>query len=362
VGYINPRWHWVMAAIWLIASVVLGWGGLRLQHVVFHQPPPPGQVYAAVFVLDQAAHVSLSAEIYPDEPWIDSLSLTVKDVPRRQSGWLLVIECPANAPYQTPAVRLYSYSKALSQTQSAPTIVGFYAGTASTESRINFHCFLPPGTSSGALGTSQNPPSLANVSVPALQLDQGMAATQALPVLYARQNLPGGPISQLVEVFPGVGCPSVTPTPAPAASGSAAVSASSSAAASPQPSGGPTGAAPSPSQQATAPATPSCLGLVPAGTKVIQYGIPGTEATAETLNHVDPKGYQISMFPVGTTMGDSITWNSAQSALDPDFNATNIAAENDASRDIFISGILFGLLGGTAVGCAEHVFQALTGL
>ena len=83
------------------------------------------------------------------------------------------------------------------------------------------------------------------------------------------------------------------------------------------------------------------------------------ETTTETLKHVHSQGYAISMFPVGSTIGDMIIWSSAQSALEPNFNAANIAAENAANRDEFISGILFGIVGGTAVACAEHVFEGL---
>lgn len=360
--------HWGLAVFYLIVSGGLGFTGWYLQHIVFHPPAPPGQVFAAVFVLDPAAHVSLSAQIYPDAPWSDSLSLTVTDVPPRQSGWILVIQCPANRPYNTPAVPLSSYSTVLTLAQSASTLVGIYEGTGSTKS-VNLDCVAAPGTTAG---TSQSSPSLANVSVPALQLDQAMTADQTIPALYAAE-LPGGAVSQLVQVFPGVACPSVTqtssgsgsatapatPTPTSTGSDSAAASVSPSAAASPQASGASAAAAPSPSQQSAAPANPTCLGLASTSTNLIQYGIPGTETITETLNQVYPQGYQISMFPVGNTIGDRIIWNSAQSALDPDFNATHTAAESDANRDEFISGILFGILGGTAVASAEHVFEGL---
>jgi hypothetical protein len=346
--------HWALAAFYTIVSVGLGYAGWHFQHIVFHPPPPPGQVFAAVFVLDPAAHVSLTAEIYPDEPWSDSLSLTVTGVPPWQSRWILVVQCPANAPYKTPTAGLSTYSTVVSGTQSVPTKVGIRQGSGSTTTPVNFDCVLKPGTSPG---TSQYSPSLANVSVPGLQLDQAMTVDQAIPALYAQQNFPGGPVSQLVQVFPDVGCPSVAPTPT--GSGSAAASASPSAAASPQTSGASAAAAPSSSPQSAAPANPSCLGLVSGNTNLIQYGIPSTETITETLNQVYPQGYQISMFPVGNSMGDTITWNSAQSALDPDFNAANTVAENNAGRDILIAGILWGILGGTAVEVAEHVFGAL---
>lgn len=364
--HITRLGHWVLAAFYAIISIGLGYYGWHFQHIVFHPPPPPGQVFAAVFVMDPAAHVSLTAEIYPDAPWSDGLSFNVTDAPLGQSGWILVIQCPAKAPPNTSTVGLSSYSTVLSPTQSASTKVGIYRGTSSTES-VNFDCVPAPGPTSG---TSQSAQSLANVSVPALQLDQAMTVDQAIPALYAQQDFPGGPVSQLVQVFPDVFCPPVAPTAtasgataAPTTTstgpGSAAASVSPSAAPSPQTSGAPTTALPVPSQQPTAPANPSCLDPALASTNLIQYGIPSSETITETLNQVYPQGYQISMFPVGNTMGDKIIWNSAQSGLDPDFNAVNTVAENNAGRDILIAGILWGILGGTAVTGVEHVFGAL---
>jgi hypothetical protein len=358
--------HWVLAAFYAIVSVGLGYYGWHFQHIVFHPPPPPGQVFAAVFVMDPAAHVSLSTEIYPDAPWSDGLTLNVTDAPPGQSGWILVIQCPAKAPYNTSSVGLSSYSTVLSPIQSASTKVGIYQGTGSTKS-VNFDCVPTPGPTSG---TSQSSQSLANVAVPALQIDQAMTVDQASPALYAQQNFPGGSVKQLVQVFPDVVCPPVAPTAtgsgataAPTTTstgpGSAAASISPSAAPSPQTSSAPTTAVPSPSQQSAAPANPSCLDPALASTNLIQYGIPSSETITETLNQVYPQGYQISMFPVGNTMGDKIIWDSAQSGLDPDFNAVNTMAENNAGRDILIAGILWGILGGTAVEVAEHVFGGL---
>lgn len=48
-------------------------------------------------------------------------------------------------------------------------------------------------------------------------------------------------------------------------------------------------------------------------------------------------------------------------ALDLNFSAVNTAAENDANRNIFISGILFGVLGGTAVAAVDHIFEGFRG-
>lgn len=362
-----------LALLYLLVTAALGGIGWDLQHTVFHPPPAAGQMYAAVFVRDPAAHVSLSAEVYPDAPWTDSLTVTVSGVSPRQAGWLLVVECPAGAPSQSRAVQLYSATAP--QTQGAPTLATVHPDVTNRKSTALFDCFPSPGGPQGLLGTPGYTPSLANVSVPALQLDQGMVGAPGLPVLYAQQNRPGGAVSKLVQVFPGVGCPSAAPTTVPTASssGAASPSASLSPSVSPSPSLSPSpsvspSASPSPSSSASpplaAPANPSCLNLAPTGATFIPYEIPSTEATTETLNQVPTGGYQISMFPNGDPINDkggeeSIMWSAPAAALDPNFDATNTAAESDASRDVFISGVLFGILGGTAVAFVDHLYEVL---
>lgn len=353
-----------LAALYLLVTAALGVIGWDLQHTVFHPPLPAGQMYAAVFVRDPAAHVNLSAEVYPDAPWTDSLTVTVSGVSSRQAGWLLVIECPAGAPSQSRAVQLYSATAP--QTQSAATLATVHPDVTNRKSTVLFDCFPSPGGLQGLLGTSGYTPSLANVSVPALQLDQAMVGAAGLPVLYAEQNHPGGGVSRLVQVFPGVGCPSAAPTTVPTASSSGAASPSPSP--SVPSSGSPPvspSASPSASPQPTAPANPGCLNLAPTGASFIPYEIPSTETTTETLNHVATRGYQISMFPNGNPINEkggeeSIIWSAPGAALDPNFDATNTAAESDASRAIFVSGVLFGILGGTAVAFVDHLHEALS--
>jgi hypothetical protein len=355
-----------LAALYLLATAALGLIGWDLQHTVFHPPPPAGQMYAAVFVRDPAAHVNLSAEVYPYAPWTDSLSVTVSGVSPRQAGWLLVIECPAGAPSQSRTVQLYSATAP--QTQAAATLATVHPDVTNRKSTALFDCFPSPGGPQGLLGTSGYTPSLANVSVPALQLDQNMVGASGLPVLYAEQNRPGGAVSKLVQVFPGVGCPSAAPTTIPTASSSGAASPSPSVSPSASPSVSPSASpspSPSASSQPSAPANPSCLNLAPPSATFIPYEIPFTETTTETLNNVATRGYQISMFPNGDPINEkvgeeSIIWSSPAAALDPNFDATNTAAESDANRAIFISGVLFGILGGTAVAFVDHLHDALS--
>ena len=227
-----------MASFYLVASGALGLFAWGLQHGIYHPPPPPGQMYAAVFVRDPATHVRLSADIYPNQPWSDSLTVTVGHPSRGQAGWLLVIECPGSVS-QSPAVHLYS--EASLQAQSAATLATIDTGIGNPKRTIMFGCFPAPKSPLGISGYS---PSLANVSVAALQLDDGMVGAPGLPVLYARQSNPGGAVSQLVQVFPNVSCPSATPTPVPATSTSATTPTSPSAAATSQPSGGSTAPTP----------------------------------------------------------------------------------------------------------------------
>src|SRR5215467_6541536 len=349
-----------LALFYLLAAIGAGVFGRYLQSIAFTSPPSAGQMYAAVFVRDPAAHVSLQAEVYPDKPWTDSLTVTLSDISPKQPGWLLVIECPAGAPSQSRAVHLTS--ETVPQTQSPFTWVTVYSGLTNPRPGTRFHCFLSSGY----------PPSLANVSLPALQIDQEMVSAQAAPVLYAQQNRPGSTVRQLLQVFPGAVCPSATPTPVPTTSSSGIAPAPSSVTAIPPLSGGSTAPAslssPSSSPQTTTPANPGCLNLAPAGTKFIPYELPASVTTIETLHHVNTKGYQISMFPVGSTnvekskqpgqtAEESIIW-SARSGLNPSLDATNHAAESAANHDIFVAGIFFGLATGAAVEFVDRLWAA----
>jgi hypothetical protein len=95
---------------------------------------------------------------------------------------------------------------------------------------------------------------------------------------------------------------------------------------------------------------------------LIKYEVPSTESTIETLRHVDYRDYQISMSPTGGTLfegngEESIIWKSP-SAQDPSFEATNGATQLHGAKDLFISGILWGIVGGAGVACMDHSFEA----
>jgi hypothetical protein len=221
-----------LPTFYLLATITFGVFGWYLQHIAFTQPPAASQVYAAVFVRDPAARVSLSAEVYPDEPWTDSLKVTVSTPSHSQTGWLLVIECPTGAPSQSRAIRIDS--ETVPPTQSSITLATVYPGVTTPRHHRMFDCFPSPASPSAPLGASAYSPSLANVSLPALELDQGITAAQADPVLYAQQDRPGGTVGRLMQIFPSAVCPSLTTAPVQASASAGPASASPATAPSPQ--------------------------------------------------------------------------------------------------------------------------------
>ena len=359
--------HFLKPGFYLAATTGVGLFGWYLQHVAFTPPPPASQVYAAVFVRALATHVNLSANVYADEPWNDQLTVTVSGK-IKQPGWLLVIECPAGPQPQPPGVQLNSETGPSAQSPAA--LVTVHQGAGTTSRPISFGCFPPPGRSAGLLGTSA--PSLADVSLPALQLDQEIVGSQSAPMLYAEQNSPGGNVVQLIQVFPGAVCPS----PEPAPSQSNASPGTTSPAPETTPASQPSALAslpPSATASAGAPESPGCYAGTPAAATFIPYQLPTRITTTETLHEVDTKGYQVSMSPVeplmqdtikepGHTTENEIMWSSSSgSGLNPSLDATNQAAESAANHDIFVAGVCFGIAGGTAVAFFDSILDAVSG-
>lgn len=303
----------------------------------------------------------MQAEASPDAPWDDSLTINVAVPKGKPAGWLLLIECPAGAPSLSHAVHLFSETAPQIQSQTAK--VTAYSGVSATY-RHNLGCF----TQNPPPGMPGYPPSLGNVSLPALQTDQEIEYAQAAPVVYAQQGHPGGSVRQVFQIFPGAVCPTATAVPGPAASSPAASSpAASTGAPSASPSGTPSSQPPASSPAPSA--SPGCYRQAPASTKFIPYALPASPNATEILSHVNIQGYQVnSMFPVGTTVNESgkesvlntdesITW-SGNSALSPSLNVTNTAAGNAAARDTFWAGIIVGTAGGTAVTFFDKVMDA----
>jgi hypothetical protein len=332
-----------MAVLYLIGSVALGVFAYNLQRPVYHPPPPPGEIYAVVFVQDPAAHLSLSADIYPNKPWYDSLNVVVGHVPRSQAGWLLVVECPGRAP-QPHAASLYSAITL--QAQPAHSLVTVKSGMGNKANML-LGCVQAPKSTAGTPGYSTD---LANVSVAALQLDDGMVGAAGLPVLYAWPSNPGSQIPTLLQVFPSADCPSAAPVSTASASPVAPASTTSS------------DGSTAPSAAPATPANPRCLNLASAEAKITQYAVPVSESTTETLHSVDYKNYQISMYPTGNTPIENngledIIWQ-APSAQDPNFAATNATTQLAGQKSLFISGVLWGIVGGAAVACLDHLYEA----
>jgi hypothetical protein len=84
---------------------------------------------------------------------------------------------------------------------------------------------------------------------------------------------------------------------------------------------------------------------------------------------VDTRGYQISVFPVGTPAGEngqrpgriaaeSITW-SGKSGLNPSLAARDQEAETAAGHDTFVAGISFGIASRTAVAFFGVLWEGL---
>jgi hypothetical protein len=68
------------------------------------------------------------------------------------------------------------------------------------------------------------------------------------------------------------------------------------------------------------------------------------------------------MSPTGDTPAEyngeeSIIWK-ALSAQDPNFGATNPTAQLNEQKNLFISGVLWGIVGGAAVACVDHFYEA----
>jgi hypothetical protein len=357
--------------IFAIIASLLGFWGWNLAHQAFTQPPPASQVFAAVFVRDPAAHVTVKAEASPDAPWDDSLTISEAVPKGKPVGWLLLIECPASAPSLSHAVHLFSETAPEIQSQTAK--VTAYSGVSANYSH-KLDCF----TQNAPPGTPGYPPSLGNVALPALQTDQEIEYAQAAPTVYAQQGHPGGAVHSVFQIFPGAVCPTATAVPVPTASTPAAgtPAAGTPAAGTPAAGTGAPSASPSatPSSQPSAsspgpPASPDCYHQAPRGTEFIPYALPTSPNATEILSHVNIQGYQVnSMFPVGVTVNESgeesilntdesITW-SGNSALSPSLDVTNTAAGNAAARDTFWAGIIVGTAAGTAVTFFDKAMDA----
>src|SRR6185312_3716432 len=128
----SGRFNFWLSLIFTAIAFALGFLGWHLENAAFAQPPSAGQAYAAVFVRDPAARVNLKADIYPDAPWSDKLTITVGATSKKKAGWVLIIECPVSTRSLPQAVNLYS--ETAPQTQSPSGLVSVYYGVTSRQS------------------------------------------------------------------------------------------------------------------------------------------------------------------------------------------------------------------------------------
>jgi hypothetical protein len=116
----------------------------------------------------------------------------------------------------------------------------------------------------------------------------------------------------------------------------------------------------SPSASASAvTAKAGCYTRLPAGTAATKYTFPASVTTSETLEQVSLSGDRIdSMFPPGQiTSDDRIIWQGA-SGLSPSLSASSLAGAENASRDGFFAGLLYGLAAGLFVPFVQGISES----
>ncbi len=346
----------VIYLLGIAASLIIGW---VLEHEAFTPPSPAGQAFAAAFVQDRRATVTLSAAVNPDRPWRDHLTVHVRGAKIGQDRWLLVIECPPGSAASRHPGSLVSEFAAQAPVLASTVTVYSGAGPSRT---VGLGCFIR--TRSNSLNKSNTPgyASIGGVTLPALETDQAIEDAETSPVMYAGQGGPGSP-AHLLQVFPGAACPSLAPAPTQSAP---APSASSSAAATgPRASQKPTSAPGGSTSPSPSPGIPGCYGQFPAGKTPSKYYLPASMQTKEVLTNVNLNGYQIeSIFPTAQITNDkggpgqNYSWT-GYSSLSPSLIVSNLAGQQKASHYTFIAGILLGIAGGTAAPFLEKVWSAV---
>jgi len=335
--------------LYLVGTIAFGYSGYRLQHKAFTQPPSSGQVFVAIFVQHPNARLDLIAHINPNQPSQDQLAVRIRS--GNPGQWLVIIQCPSNPHSSFPQnnATLTSAAAPPTQIESLQNVIEKYGSPSSSgTSRFALGCFqqAAPGTYT-----------IANVTMPALGTDQAIADVRIFPSLYADQHV-------IVQIFPGAQCPVPEPSPAPTSSttsGSPSVtpSASLSVAAS-TPATAASGSTPSGAANAPPPSvvSPDCFDKPPAGTSFSEYYIPKALGTEETLSQIDWKGFTYETeFPNPIDQSsDDIMWRGS-SGLSPSIAVANPANDRTVGQDAFISGILFGIAGGTAVSFIDHLVQ-----
>src|SRR5689334_13740865 len=339
-----------LIVIYTVVTTLAVFIGLRLLHKAFTPQAASGPIFVAVFVQHPNVQLDLTAKIKTDQPSADQLTVHVKS--GNPGHWLVVIQCPSN-----PQADLYPHNATLTSAVPPPTQINSAqevieeTGSPSRTSPFPLGCFQPvrPGTYNGTYN-------IANVTLPALGTDQAIADIGHFPTLYEDK-------AQLVQVFPGAQCPVPAPSSAASASPSATTSpipSVTASASSTDTGGGTESASPHGSATASSPSVqiPDCFVAPRAGTSFSKYYIPKTLKTREILSAINWKGYRYETeFPNPVNQSsDKITWTGS-SGLSPSITVADPNNDRTVSEDTFISGILFGVAGGTAVSLIDHLVQ-----
>ena len=336
--------------------------GSTWEHRAFTPASPPGQAFAAVFVQDPAAAVTLTATVNPDTPWRDKLTVHVKGAPKKLDRWLLVIECPpgsANSPHPGKLV-----SEPVAQTSVPAPGVTVFSGAGKPRT-VKLGCFIRVQSNSFNQTNMPGYGSIGSVTLPALETDQTLQGALTAPTLYEERGISAGS-TRLYQVFPGATCPSSAPT----------VSQSTTATTGSPSAGAASGPSPQPSSTAAAapasspnPGIPGCFGEGQTDATFSKYYLPSSVQTKETLTNVNLTGYQVeSIFPApqiapgkgspGQGVAENYTWTGL-SSLSPSLIVANLAGQQEVSHYSFLAGILLGIAGGAAASFLQEVWPKI---
>jgi hypothetical protein len=317
--------HWLFFA-GAVAAVLFGF--LRQQQAFPTSAPSPfAQVSASVYTSINPSRVLLRAKIEPNASQNDRLNITVKGPHGERDPWLLVITCPRRVPGRVSMQMIGVTPPQSIQVLASVHDVGYRS--------ISLPCVSAAAGQPGAAAPVVLPGEDINLSLPALEQGSvGPSAAADTPLYVVRGTSAGHRIAKIVEFFqaPESSCPAPGATPAPSASAASGPAASPSAGAS------------------AVTASAGCYSQLPAGTAATKYSFPASVATSETLEKVSLSGDRIdSMFPPGQiTSDDRVIWQGA-SGLSPSLSASSLAGAENASRDGFFAGLLYGLAAGLFV-------------
>ena len=321
--------HWLFFA-GAATAVVLGFA--RQQQAFPESDPSPfAQVSASVYTSLSPSRVLLRAKIEPNAAQNDRLNITVKGPHGKPDPWLLVVTCGRRVPGSV-GMQLTGVTPA----QSVPVLASVYD--------VSYRSIRLPCVSTAPVIPGDG----INMSLPVLEQGSvGLSSAADTPLYVVRGTSAGHRIAQVVESFqaPEASCPVPGTTPTPSASASATATSAATT---------------SPSASASAvTANAGCYTQLPAGTAATKYSLPASVTTSETLEQVSLSGDRIdSMFPPGQiTSDDRIIWQGA-SGLSPSLSASSLAGAENASRDGFFAGLLYGLAAGLFVPFLQGISES----